>query len=334
MKELTKWWNNYLPLNDNEKYLLSKKNLSEPEICSKELFKPLEREYFSRMPFCNVTEETHNITFFKQATDFINGLFDKFVDDDTLVIHSNNEHDNVKKNLINCKNTLELDYKEDILKLKIHNIIKESKKFKKVFVYIIGTQISTGEITPQTFFETLKKEFIINNIQHIIVIDDVHGMFLTPRDYSIFDYVLFTAHALVRPFDMGLMISKDAFMGIRAINWGYEYLEMLDVILKRKDKLRLFSQIMREEFMETILDNNIELCDYTTPHIFSLKTSGFNFTKTMYDILDNSEVRLEGIDNEYTYIRFRAQHYIKNPEYLTNGVELVYNIIKTAKTLK
>lgn len=327
MKSITKWWNEYLPLSEYEKNLLSKENASEPIFSSNEEFKALEKEYFNRMPFCNISEKTHHITFSQRATDFINGLFDKHVDDETLVIYSNNEHNNVKKNIEKCKNKIELNYEDDILKLKTFDVIQKCKKYKKVFVYIIGTQISTGQITPQTFFEKLKSEFIKNNIQHTIVIDDVHGMFISPRDYSLFDYILFTAHALIRPYDMGFMISKDKFMGIQAYNWGCEYLEMLDVILKRKEKLKLFSYVMKEEFIELLINERISLCEYTTPHIFSLKTVGYKFTQKMYDILDDNEIRLEGIDNPInTFIRFRAQHYIKNPEYLENGIKIINNI--------
>jgi hypothetical protein len=40
------------------------------------------------------------------------------------------------------------------------------------------------------------------------MIDDVHGMFLIPRDYSIFDYILYTAHSLIPNYEMGFLISK------------------------------------------------------------------------------------------------------------------------------
>lgn len=330
MKDITKWWIDYIPLNEKEQHLITKVNSTSPQESSDIEFDEIEREYFSRMPFCNISENTHHITFSSCATDFINGLFEKYVDNETLVIHSNNEHDNVVKNWQQCKNTLEVNYDTEIKPLNVHRIINESKKYKKVFVYIIGTQISTGQITPQLFFEKLKEQFIINNIKHTIVLDDVHGMFLTPRDYSIFDYVLYTAHALIKKYDMGIMVSKDKFMGNQAINWGKEYLEMLDVILKRKEKMRLFPQIMREEFYEEILSNQCQLCDYVTPHIFSLKTNGMRFTTQMYERLNNYNIRLEGIDKPNTYIRFRAQHYIQHPEYLTKGLEMVYNIMESS----
>lgn len=329
MKDITKWWINYMPLTEEEQQLLLKTNTLEFKSDISKDFEKIENEYFRRMPLCNISEKTHHITFTNCATDIINGLFEKFVDDDTLVIHSNNEHDNVKKNLEKCKHTLEVDYYNEIIPLKTFRIINEAKKYSKVFVYIIGTQISTGEITPQLFFERLKQQFLLYNIKHTITLDDVHGMFLVPRDYSIFDYVLYTAHALIRNYDMGLLISKDKLLGIQSSLWGDEYLKMLDVVLKRKEKIRLFSHIMREEFYELLLQNNIGLCDYTTPHIFSLKTNNIKFTQKMYDILDSNAIRLEGIEQQNTYIRFRAQHYIQNSSFLVDGLDILYNILSS-----
>lgn len=327
MKDITKWWINYMPLSDTEKSLITTTNTQLPQDCSDEDFDNIEKEYFKRMPFCNISEKTHHITFSECATNFIDGLFNKCVDDNTLVIYSNNEHDNVKTNVNKCKNKLEVNYDTEIKLLKTTRIINESKKYNKVFVYIIGTQISTGQITPQLFYEKLKQQFMLHNIEHTIVLDDVHGMFIIPRDYTLFDYILYTAHALIKKYDMGIMISKDKFMGNQAINWGKEYLDILDVLLKRKEKMQIFTQIMKDEFYEKIITNRFALCDYSTPHIFSLKTIGVKYTQQMYNNLNGYNIRIEGINKPNTYIRFRAQHYIQHPEYLTNGLNMVYNIL-------
>lgn len=59
-------------------------------------------------------------------------------------------------------------------------------------------------------------------------------MFITPRDYRIFDYVLYTAHSLVTEYDMGILISKEHKFGKLALNWGEEYLKRLDIVLNKK----------------------------------------------------------------------------------------------------
>lgn len=330
MKDITKWWLDYMPLSEKEQKLITQIRTSSPILGSDEEFNLIEKEYFNRMPYCNISENTHHLTFSDCATNFINGLFDKYVDDETLVLYTNNEHDNVKKNLQKCKNTLEVEYYPIIKPLKLQNIINECKKYKKVFVYMIGTQISTGEITPQIFFEKLKQQLVYNKIDHTIVLDDVHGMFLVPRDYSLFDYIIYTAHALIKHYDMGIMISKDRFMGIQAINWGKEYLEMLDVVLKRKEKLRIFPYVMKNEFYEILLNEGFGICEDTSPQIFSLKTNNIFYTKKMYDILDSYEVRVEGMEHTNKYLRFRAQQFIQYPENLNKGLEVVYNILSSA----
>lgn len=330
MKDLTKWWIEYLPLNNKEQEIIGKFNITTPLISDGDEYSLMEKEYFERMPFCNLSNDYH-ITFSQRATDFINALFKKYVDDNTLVIYSSCEHENVDKAVSKCKNTLEI-FMDDIFTLSFDNYINKIKEFKKIFVYIIGTQITTGMITPQSFFVKLKAILNKNNIDNIFVIDDVHGMFLTPRDYTLFDYIIYTAHSLIRNFDMGLLVSKKEDFGIKALNWGNEYLEMLDIILKRKEKMRLFSQVMTNEFYEYVANGKFILNSLTTPHIFSPRITDHMFTQKMYDILDKNEVRLEGLHTDNIHIRFRAQHYIKNPEYLTNAIKLMYNILNNTET--
>ena len=330
MKDLTKWWLNYMPLNNEEQKLIEKYNTTNPIIDGTEKYSVMEKEYFDRMPFCNLSNEYH-ITFSETATNFINSLFNDYVDDDTLIISSCCEHTNVNKNLEKYNNKLLLTM-DEIISLKIEQYINYIKQYKKVFVYIIGTQISNGVITPQVFFEKLKKILIYNNIQNIFVLDDVHGMFITPRDYSLFDYIIYTAHSLIRNYDMGLLISKNEKYGYKALNWGKEYLEMLDIIIKRMNKMRMFSYIMTNEFYEYISNGKFIMNNFTTPHIFAPMTTQYKYTQRMYDMLDKNEVRLEGIELKNTYIRFRAQHYIKNPEYLTNSIKMIYNILDNIET--
>ena len=330
MKDLTKWWLDYMPLNEEEQQIIEKYNTTKPIIDNTNKYYLMEKEYFNRMHFCNITNDYH-ITFSENATNFINLLFDDYVDDETLIISSCCEHSNVDKNLKKYNNKLILTI-DDIFSLKLEPYIGTIKQYKKVFVYIIGTQISTGLITPQSFFEKLKRILTHNDIQNIFVLDDVHGMFLTPRDYSLFDYILYTAHSLIRNYDMGLLVSKDGKYGYKALNWGNEYLKMLDIILKRMNKMKIFSYVMSNEFYEYISNGKFEILNFTSPHIFAPKTTQYKYTQRMYDILNENEIRLEGIELENTYIRFRAQHYIKNPEYLTNGIKTLYNILNNAET--
>ena len=152
---LIDWWINLNPLNYKEELaLLSTRN---DEYTGNETDLPSNEEFFNRLPMCNLSKP-YSVRVDKCATTLIQGLFDTYIDDDTLVIYTENEHYKIKEILNTFKNRLVLSY-DDILKLNMSKIASSLSKFKKVFVYIIGTQLSSGEITPQYFFIKLKFDF-------------------------------------------------------------------------------------------------------------------------------------------------------------------------------
>lgn len=326
-KELLQWWLDKDPLNDKENELL---HMIRPDnLIEKEDYKSLLDNYFNLMPFSHISSETHTIKFSETATNFINKLFNEYVDDDTLVIWSNSEHDSVKNCMKNVKHSLMLFDNHEIKNLNFNKVSIEAKKYKKVFVYIIGTQISTGKITPQSFFRGLKEFFVNNNIEHIMVIDDVHGMFLIPRDYSIFDYILYTAHALITNFDMGFIVCKKddtRITGYKPNNWSELYLEALKVVLKRQEKLRMFSNVMAEYFSKYLKYSQFSFITNSAPQIFSVNVKDCTFTEQLYEKLSKYHIRLEGLNNNNTYIRFRAAQFLDEPEKLIPGLVFLEDV--------
>jgi hypothetical protein len=278
--------------------------------------------YFKLMINCNVNSSTHCLRFSECATDFINALFEKYVDDETLVITTTDEHDNVKKQLALCKNKIVLDYHNEVMCLNLSQVRREVKRYKKVFVYVIGTQISTGEITPQFFFEQLIDVLKSSNVEYKITIDDVHGMFLFPRDYRLFDFVLYTGHALIKGYDMGVIACKKSIcfdFGSQMCNWAIDYLSPLTLMLERREKLFMFRAIMEDYFADLLSTDGFSSLTRTTPHIFSMLIQNVKFPKSIIDMLNEYKIRIEN-GGEKTYVRFRAQHYIQKPELLIEGV--------------
>ena len=328
MWDMIDWWVNLNPLSEKEKELLFQQRFEEKEFVSDDEYNSLVEEYINRMPYSNITTNSHTITFADSGSEFINNIFNNNVDDDTLIIFSDAEHPSVLNKTKEYSHTLQLHYNDDILGLNFNKIINESKKYKKVFLYIIGTQISNGIITPQIFFTKLKEMFNKHNIEHTFVLDDVHGMFFVPRDYSIFDYILYTCHALINKYDMGILISKDGLLGEKIYNQGKQYLDMLDVILKRKDKVLMFYNVMMEYFRPLLATKDYELIDTNSRHLFSLKTNNLLFNEKIHDILTRLHIRLEGKDNKTNYILFRSARFIKNPEFLYEGLPLLEEYIK------
>ena len=326
--DLVKW---YLNLDGYSKEEFAKINTlrEDPGVENEEKFLELSQQFIDRMPFSNLNVNDVYIRFGESASYLIREIFKKEVDDDTLVITTTYEHTTVRECLTHCKNTYEFE-KEKIMNYSFDDVIMLSKKYEKVFVYMIGTNLSTGEITPQLFFEQLKQELTRHNIKHKILIDDVHGMFITPRDYRIFDYVIYTAHALVPMYDMGLVISKTDDIGFKCYNWGVNYLERMDIVLKRKAKLMMFRNIMFQ-LLNKLFSNKkyFRYFNYTTNHIFAVETTGIYYTPEEYDILHDYKIRVAKDPVYVSWIRIRYQEFVKHDEKTAlEALHYLENLIK------
>ena len=321
--EMVEAWLNTFPLSEQEERTINlsrNKNKIEGTV---EQYTAMEAEFFKRMPFCNISTDTRKIRFADTATELIDKIFEKEVDDDTLVVVSDMEHPSVVNNYTRVKNCLLLDINKDIHCLNTYKVINEAKKYKKVFVYIIGTLISSGRITPQSFYSKLKKEFVNLNIEHTMVLDDVHGMFFVPRDYSIFDYVVYTAHACISMYDMGMLISKDGDIGTKIYNDGMDYLSMIDVILTRKEKIFNFYYVMQHFFEKWLAGPHFNLLSGNSTHLFSMQTHNCSFVQEIHDRIDQYDIRLEGNGTGTNFILIRNARFIKTPHWLIPGLQAV-----------
>lgn len=313
------WWINQNQLSNYEKKLI----LKSQQITNEEIIPSLKQIKQNLFKYIPLSEEISNYTlsFSNRATNFINELFDKYVDDNTLIIISDCEHNNVKtkakqfSNLLEIKN-LNIDF----------NYVKT---FKKVFVYFIGTQISSGIITPQSFFIDLKQFLIKNKIEHKLVLDAVQEMFLLPRDYSLFDYIIGTAHSLIVNFDLGILLSKEnSKLGRNIGNKGEKLVELLKIFTSRKYKLQSLRYLLRDHYYKYIKLGICQEIPNSIYNIFSLRINKKIFTQEMREALSKYYIKLEGIDNDIQFIRFRAQHYITNPEALILGLKTLDNLLE------
>ena len=321
--EMVEAWLNTFPLSAREERTINlSRNINKTE-GTIEQYTAMEAEFFKRMPFCNISTDTRKIRFADTATELIDNIFRKEVDDDTLVVVSDMEHPSVINNYTKVKHCLQLNFHKDISCLNIYKVISEAKKYKKIFIYIIGTSISSGEITPQCFYSQLKKELVKLNIPHVMVLDDVHGMFFVPRDYSIFDYVVYTAHACINMYDMGMLISKDGDIGTKIYNDGMDYISMLDVILNRKEKIFNFYYVMQHFFEKWLANPHFNLLSNNTSHLFSMQTHNCMFVQEIHDKIDEYDIRLEGNGTGTNFILIRNARFIKTPHWLIPGLQLI-----------
>lgn len=201
-----------------------------------------------------------NLSFDSCATNIINNLFDSYVDKNTLVLTTDSEHDSVLKNLSKCQN------KDFIIKnLTLDTeVLRKCSKFKKVFIYTIGTYCATGFILPDSMLQRIKSFLVKNKIQHIFVLDAVQEMFLFPRDYSIYDYVIGTAHALIPNYNMGILLSRKK-------NGKYPekgVLSEFNSLLNMLPDLSNFNNLMRLNF-NYLSNSNLKMSSGAT-HLFSI----------------------------------------------------------------
>ena len=322
------WWINSNPFTKKELDLLKTDRSVEIKLSKK--YDKLSDYFFNKIPNSNISTKTHEISLAIHATTLIQLLFKKYVNNDTLVICTDGEHNSAKSCIEKSKNVLYLSYNDDILRKRtncINNITKESKKYKNVFVYIIGTQISNGVITPQLFFKELKNKLIQENINHILVIDDVHGMFLVPRDYSIFDYIIYTAHVLTLNYDMGICINKLGLhrVGYKIYNWLEDYIKCLEIILKRSEKLYTFKPVLFDVFSTFLNFKNFYMPEYGSPQIFSPYIINLNSShkESLKRIMKNFNISLEISENKLLIRNRIGEMILYNNLYVLSSIKFL-----------
>ena len=202
------------------------------------------------------------------ATDIIDKLFKQYVDDDTLVITTKQEHLKVDKILEKQKNLLYLfdDCKFNIDIFQLPDIIA---RYKKIFIYVIGTTCCIGKRIDQSQLIAVKHIAEQAHIPSVFVLDAVQELFMLPRDYSIFDYVIGTAHAIVPKYNCGIVISKEQPYCKNQKTIALKFSNLLQIVLKRKQYLSDFSRCLHEEF-KVLIDKFQLSSNYSSGHLYSI----------------------------------------------------------------
>ena len=271
---MLQWWLDSLQLTKQDENILWNLQREEDPNTNGD-FQDIINRFFSSLPFCNLKD--YKLGFDTCATNIIDNLFKDYVDDDTLVITSGSEHKSVVANLEKCKHILKICGNGQMFP--VGNISEKLNGFKKVFVYIIGTSNGDLQVTPNRLYRDLKTILINKDIEHKIVIDACQELFLTIRDYSLFDFIIGTAHAVINHYNMGIIISKNEQRGIKAVNWGNEFLKGIDILVKRKAQLYSFGNLMMS-YYDRILYNDRFIIMRNTPYIFAFEDKLGKMPKT------------------------------------------------------
>ena len=319
-----KGWVKKIKLSTKESQLLNKKHIDdfkETHFSNTEKY-ILKKKFFNRL-LNNISNKDYNLYFNKSATYFIDALFKKYCNDNTLIICSDSEHDNVNLILKKYKNVVKIN-KFD---LSVLNTV-DFNKYSNVFVYFIGTQISSGIVTPQSLFLDLKDILNKYKVNNIFVLDAVQEFFILPRDYHIFDFIIGTFHSLIIDFNLGFLLSKYKVFEEVFYEKLVDFIPSLDIFLKRRYLLFELKHILLQRYIVLLKYRVFEFNNFTSPNIFSIKIHKKLFNKNDYDLLNKYDIRIEGLENDIQFIRIRMQHYIKNPMNILKGLEYLNFILR------
>lgn len=238
----------------------------------------------------------------------IKELFDYYVDDSCLVITTKHEHPTVKEIIDECKNVY---YLSDVNAFDVH---EACKPYKSVFCYTIGI---ANDFLYETSVNTLHNlRCILDSLRipSIFCLDDCQSFLVRFRDYSMFDYVVTTAHAYSN-YDCGCVYCKhDIPIGSRETP-----VKLLQSILGAKQaipNLQLFDSVIRGSLPYTVFRN-------TKSSIFSSPVVSSTVVSLLHNLGLFKQIQCE--PNGHACIPLRGFNYYKNPSEFIKQIEnLVY----------
>lgn len=253
---------------------------------------------FKLIPFNSFRNKTLSVDI--SATSLIKKLFSKYVDDDTLVITTGSEHGSVRQELQKCKNVI-----SPICHGKLRNDIDINsvcKPFKKAFIYMIALSVGDNHYLYNCDVKHIQEILKSNNIEFVTVLDAVQECFLLSRDYSIYDFVVSTAHALIPEYNMGMLFGTDRMGCDYACNWISSFITKLELLFENKSKLYMFNNIMSQTLSEfTQVDDKLKDTS-RAPFVYNLADY-----KKRFSGLNDIEVEKGGVEpSDYTPVTFRA----------------------------
>ena len=184
------------------------------------------------------------------ASDLIHQLFNHYVDESTLVLTTNWEHPSVCECIAKCKNVKKIDITKPV---DAREIYQECQKYKSVFCYMIGIANNFLYETSQTTLHIVRNILNQLSIPSIFVLDDCQGFLIRTRDWSMFDYVVTTAHAFMN-LDCGVCFCRSPFYGFGELNIPNLYLGKLQQIKHLLNKIFLFNSCVQEYFSDTEIE--------------------------------------------------------------------------------
>lgn len=314
--------NNVIKLNEGEKFQLSLTR-SNDKFYNADLYPSIEDIYFQKLKG-NIDRNNYTLTLSDCCTNLINELFDKKIDNDTFVITSRQEHPSTrscfekipqfkKKELEICPDTYE-------------DFIRYGRTYKKLFIYMLCTSITTGKLINFDYVKELVSLLKENNIEYTFILDNCQGMFLLPIDYSIYDYILGTAHAYAINYDMGICFSKNGDIGEKVNNWAKDYIPKLNIFLERISVMHIIKDKVIQFFKDNLGDC-FTVYD-SVDHIISIR---FNKPLVLSEEENNKLFKAKlRIEDDNNVLRIRTARLIESIEQVVAGLPTLIDVVKNS----
>lgn len=250
------------------------------------------------------------------ATNIIDKLFEKYVDDDTLVITTGSEHHSVRNNLNKCKHVLQYvchgKPREDI------DLLNAIKPFKKIFVYMIALSVGDPHYLHNDVIMSIQRVLTLKGKDYITVLDAVQELFMLPRDYSLYDYVVGTSHALIPKYNMGMLFGKENIC-YKAGNWVKDFNDKMEILMKRRGSLYLLNNVLKQHFAKFMLYDDSLVDTSQVPYVFNLA----DYKKRLANLNDFDVEKGAVIPDTYTPVTFRACPFAVLPEKFLERIQII-----------
>lgn len=229
----------------------------------------------------------------------------------------------------------------------IDNLIDVLKNTKKLFLYTKSCDYDTGRIYTNDYLKALKEKiYRINpSIKIIHCLDACQELLIYNRDYSEYDYIIGTAHAIVPGYDMGILVCNKNIpaFGYQITNWLKTYLLSFDETMTNIN-LKEYKQTFVAKFLEFGNIPSIKINKNSdNDNIISIQIPKCYFTHRLITLKDSLNCLtfcgygFDGYHSEYTTILFRITNAFVNKIKMMEILELyrrVVDIIKTENCLK
>lgn len=250
------------------------------------------KEFCSVLPFSNLSSV--NIDFRDSGADeFLESLL---LDDSLLIVNKNCEVN------VNYDSVAYVDHLVEDPNVDVN---------KRYVFYLNGVDSTTGEIISQKYFNDLRSKFK----NSIFVLNDTDGMFIVPRNYSLFNYVVFHCDKMLKEHkDIILKVDNDLDNEIKV-----DLITRICNIKSNVKKTLYFKNFMKSIFSDLLHSRLCKTCFNSANHIFSVQLNittnisdklpkpfqfiqnndGFFIRLDVYDILDYNELELKELFTQF-----------------------------------